>query len=62
MDDQLLNAICERLVSSMNIQGTYIFQEGDPIVEMFPIRGHLESSTTNGAKSRFFNSITLWIW
>ncbi|KAB2610259.1 cyclic nucleotide-gated ion channel 18-like [Pyrus ussuriensis x Pyrus communis] len=30
MDDQLLDAICERLVSSLSIQGTYIVQKGDP--------------------------------
>lgn len=60
MDDQLLDAICERLVSSLSIQGTYIFQEGDPVDEMlFIIRGQLESSTTNGGRSGFFNSITL---
>lgn len=60
MDDQLLDAICERLVSSLSIQGTYIVQEGDPVNEMlFIIRGKLESSTTNGGRSGFFNSITL---
>ncbi|KAI3462993.1 hypothetical protein Pfo_019656 [Paulownia fortunei] len=40
MDDQLLDAICERLI-------------------LFIIRGQLESSTTNGGRSGFFNSITL---
>lgn len=60
MDDQLLDAICERLVSSLSIKGTYIFREGDPVNEMlFVIRGKLESSTTNGGRSGFFNSITL---
>lgn len=60
MDDQLLDAICERLVSSLSTQGTYIVQEGDPVNEMlFIIRGQLESSTTNGGRSGFFNSITL---
>ncbi|KAM6549855.1 hypothetical protein CsatB_021531 [Cannabis sativa] len=60
MDDQLLDAICERLVSSLSIQGTYILQEDDPVNEMlFIIRGQLESSTTNGGRSGFFNSITL---
>ncbi|KAM1009448.1 hypothetical protein FF1_044885 [Malus domestica] len=60
MDDQLLDAICERLVSSLSIQGTHIVQEGDPVNEMlFIIRGKLESSTTNGGRSGFFNSITL---
>ncbi|XP_050271286.1 cyclic nucleotide-gated ion channel 18 [Quercus robur] len=60
MDDQLLDAICERLVSSLNTQGTYIVREGDPVNEMlFIIRGQLESSTTDGGRSGFFNSITL---
>lgn len=60
MDGQLLDAICERLVSSLSTQGTYIVREGDPVTEMlFVIRGKLESSTTNGGRTGFFNSITL---
>lgn len=60
MDDQLLDAICERLVSSLSTQGTFIVREGDPVTEMlFIIRGRLESSTTNGGRKGFFNSITL---
>ncbi|KAM7274145.1 hypothetical protein ACFE04_028809 [Oxalis oulophora] len=60
MDDQLLDAICERLVSSLNTKDTYIIREGDPVNEMlFVIRGQLESSTTDGGRSGFYNSITL---
>lgn len=60
MDDQLLDAICERLVSSLSTEGTYLVREGDPVTEMlFIIRGRLESSTTNGGRTGFFNSITL---
>ncbi|XP_077223052.1 cyclic nucleotide-gated ion channel 17-like [Tasmannia lanceolata] len=60
MDDQLLDAICERLVSSLSTEGTFIVREGDHITEMlFVIRGRLESSTTNGGRTGFFNSITL---
>lgn len=60
MDDQLLDAICERLVSSLSTEGTYIVREGDPVMEMlFIIRGRLDSSTTNGGRTGFFNSITL---
>lgn len=60
MDDQLLDAICERLVSSLSTQDTYIVREGDPVSEMlFIIRGRLDSSTTNGGRTGFFNSITL---
>lgn len=60
MDGQLLDAICERLVSSLSTQGTYLVREGDPVSEMlFIIRGKLDSSTTNGGRTGFFNSITL---
>ncbi|XP_068651689.1 cyclic nucleotide-gated ion channel 17-like [Aristolochia californica] len=60
MDDQLLDAICERLVSSLSTEDAYIVREGDPVTEMlFIIRGRLESSTTNGGRTGFFNSITL---
>ncbi|XP_020587926.1 cyclic nucleotide-gated ion channel 17-like [Phalaenopsis equestris] len=60
MDDPLLDAICERLVSSLYTEGSYIVREGDPVTEMlFVIRGKLESSTTNGGQTGFFNSITL---
>ncbi|KAI3771988.1 hypothetical protein L6452_03161 [Arctium lappa] len=60
MDDQLLDAICERLVSSLSTEGAYIVREGDPVTEMFfIIRGRLESSTTNGGRTGFFNSIIM---
>ncbi|XP_065625369.1 cyclic nucleotide-gated ion channel 17 [Quercus suber] len=60
MDGQLLDAICERLVSSLSTAGTYIVREGDPVTEMlFIIRGRLDSSTTNGGRTGFFNSIIL---
>ncbi|KAK8966907.1 putative cyclic nucleotide-gated ion channel 18 [Platanthera guangdongensis] len=60
MDDQLLDAICERLVLSLSTKDTYIVREGDPVNEMlFIIRGQLETSTTNGGRSGFFNSTTL---
>jgi len=60
MDDQLLDAICERLTSTLSTKDTYIVREGDPVNDMlFVIRGTLESSTTNGGRSGFFNSITL---
>ncbi|KAK8592962.1 hypothetical protein V6N13_043420 [Hibiscus sabdariffa] len=60
MDDQLLDAMCERLVSSLSTEGNYIVREGEPVNEMlFIIRGQLESSTTGGGRSGFFNSISL---
>ncbi|XP_073101295.1 cyclic nucleotide-gated ion channel 17 isoform X2 [Elaeis guineensis] len=60
MDDQLLDAICLRLVSCLSTKGTCIVREGDPVTEMvFIIRGRLESSTTDGGRTGFFNSIIL---
>eukprot|EP01018_Ginkgo_biloba_P007253 Gb_31243 [translate_table: standard] len=60
MDDQLLDAICERLKSALSTEGTFIVREGDPVNEMlFIIRGYLDSTTTNGGRTGFFNSITL---
>ncbi|XP_015967239.1 probable cyclic nucleotide-gated ion channel 16 [Arachis duranensis] len=60
MDDQLLDAICERLVASLNTKDTYIVREGDPVREMlFIIRGQLESSTTDGGRTGYYNSIIL---
>lgn len=60
MDAQLLDAICERLVTTLCTKDTNIVCEGDPVNEMlFIIRGQLESSTTNGGRTGFFNSITL---
>ncbi|XP_057851426.2 probable cyclic nucleotide-gated ion channel 6 isoform X2 [Cryptomeria japonica] len=56
MDEQLLDAMCERLKPSLYTEHTYIVTEGDPVDEMlFIIRGHLESDTTNGGRTGFFN-------
>ncbi|XP_070053711.1 putative cyclic nucleotide-gated ion channel 8 isoform X1 [Nicotiana tabacum] len=56
MDERLLDAICERLKPSLCTENTYIVREGDPVGEMlFIIRGHLESVTTDGGRSGFFN-------
>ncbi|CAH9144980.1 unnamed protein product [Cuscuta epithymum] len=56
MEERLLDAICERLKPSLYIEKTYIVREGDPVDEMlFIIRGHLESATTDGGRSGFFN-------
>ncbi|CAL2246159.1 unnamed protein product [Prunus armeniaca] len=57
MDERLLDAICERLKPSLCTENTYIVREGDPVGEMlFIIRGRLESVTTDGGRSGFFNS------
>nr|AHN53203.1 cyclic nucleotide-gated ion channel 5 [Cocos nucifera] len=56
MDERLLDAICERLKPSLYTENTYIVREGDPVDEMiFIIRGRLESVTTDGGRSGFFN-------
>ncbi|GMN36330.1 hypothetical protein TIFTF001_005928 [Ficus carica] len=56
MDERLLDAICERLKPSLYTESTYIVREGDPVAEMlFIIRGRLESVTTDGGRSGFFN-------
>ncbi|XP_021721351.1 putative cyclic nucleotide-gated ion channel 8 [Chenopodium quinoa] len=56
MDERLLDAICERLKPSLYTENTFIVREGDPVDEMiFIIRGHLESVTTDGGRSGFYN-------
>ncbi|KAJ6702334.1 CYCLIC NUCLEOTIDE-GATED ION CHANNEL 8-RELATED [Salix koriyanagi] len=56
MDERLLDAICERLRPSLYTEETYIVREGDPVDNMlFIIRGRLESVTTDGGRSGFFN-------
>ncbi|KAM0909664.1 hypothetical protein ACQ4PT_014666 [Festuca glaucescens] len=60
MDDQLLNALCDRLKPVLYTEGGCIVREGDPVNEMFFImRGNLMSMTTNGGKTGFFNSDVL---
>ena len=56
MDERLLDAICERLKPCLFTESTYVVREGDPVDEMlFIIRGRLESITTDGGRSGFFN-------
>ncbi|XP_050381435.1 putative cyclic nucleotide-gated ion channel 8 [Argentina anserina] len=56
MDERLLDAICERLKPSLCTENTFIVREGDPVVEMlFIIRGRLESVTTDGGRTGFYN-------
>ncbi|KAK7257697.1 hypothetical protein RIF29_31859 [Crotalaria pallida] len=57
MDETTLDAICERLKPALCTESTYLVREGDPVNEMlFIIRGHLDSYTTNGGRTGFFNS------
>ncbi|KAJ1278823.1 hypothetical protein BS78_04G108400 [Paspalum vaginatum] len=60
MDDQLLDAMCDRLKPMLHTEGSRIIREGDPVKEMlFIMRGTLESTTTNGGQAGFFNSNVL---
>ncbi|TVU42148.1 hypothetical protein EJB05_08540, partial [Eragrostis curvula] len=60
MDHKLLDAICDRMTYLLGTEGTYIIREGDPVKAMlFIIRGKLESSTTDGGRVDFFNSVIL---
>ncbi|BBN07496.1 cyclic nucleotide gated channel, plant [Marchantia polymorpha subsp. ruderalis] len=60
MDERLLDAICEVLQPALHTEGSYLVQEGDPVVEMtFIIRGHLDSMTTNGGRTGFLSRYSL---
>ncbi|CAI8602613.1 unnamed protein product [Vicia faba] len=57
MDDRMLDAICERLKPTLCSPGTCIVRECDPVNEMlFIVRGRLDSCTTNGGRTGFFNT------
>lgn len=60
MDECILDAICERLKPLLYTAGTCLVREADPVNEMhFIIRGHLDSYTTDGGRTGFFNSCQL---
>ncbi|GKV49988.1 hypothetical protein SLEP1_g56706 [Rubroshorea leprosula] len=60
MDEQLLDAMCDRLKPVLYTEKSYIEREGDPVEEMlFIIRGNLVSTTTNGGITGFFNAVNL---
>lgn len=57
MDEQLLDAMCDRLKPVLYTEESCIFREGDPVDEMlFIIRGKLQTVTTNGGRKGFYNS------
>ncbi|CAI0397896.1 unnamed protein product [Linum tenue] len=57
MDERMLDAICERLKPALSTEGTVLVREGDLVDEMlFIIRGNLDSHTTNGGRTGFFNT------
>ncbi|GKU96667.1 hypothetical protein SLEP1_g9878 [Rubroshorea leprosula] len=60
MDEQLLDAMCDRLKPVLYTEKSYIEREGDPVEEMlFIIRENLVSTTTNGRITGFFNAVNL---
>ncbi|KAG5050376.1 hypothetical protein JHK85_011479 [Glycine max] len=57
MDEQLLDAMCDRLKPVLYTEESCIVREGDPVGEMlFIMRGKLLTVTTNGGRTGFFNS------
>jgi cyclic nucleotide gated channel len=47
LDDNALDAVCERLKPRLYIMGSEVYREGDPVTRMlFIVRGTLESITT----------------
>ncbi|GMY15255.1 cyclic nucleotide-gated ion channel 1-like [Fagus crenata] len=60
MDEQLLDALCDRLKPVLYTEKSCIVREGDPVDEMlFIMRGNLGTMTTNGGRTGFFNSVDL---
>ncbi|OIT04668.1 PREDICTED: cyclic nucleotide-gated ion channel 1 [Nicotiana attenuata] len=57
MDEQLLDALCDRLRPVLYTENSFIVREGDPVDEMlFIMRGKLLTVTTNGGRTGFFNA------
>ncbi|KAL9304111.1 hypothetical protein ACSQ67_021374 [Phaseolus vulgaris] len=57
MDNQLLDALCDKLKPVLYTEKSHIVREGDPVDEMlFIMRGTLATATTNGGRTGFFNS------
>lgn len=60
MDEQLLDALCDRLKPVLYTEKSHIVREGDPVDEMlFIMRGKLATMTTNGGRTGFFNASVL---
>ncbi|XP_054779959.1 cyclic nucleotide-gated ion channel 1-like isoform X2 [Prosopis cineraria] len=60
MEEQLLDALCDRLRSVLYTEKSYIFREGDQIDQMlFILRGSLSTMTTNGRTTGFFNTFVM---
>ncbi|GLT27770.1 hypothetical protein SLA2020_027430 [Shorea laevis] len=60
MDEQLLDAMCDRVKPVLHTEESYIVREGEPVHEMlFIMRGNLLSTTTNGGITGFYNAVYL---
>ncbi|KAL2893219.1 Cyclic nucleotide-gated ion channel 1 [Bienertia sinuspersici] len=60
MDEQLKDAMCDRLKPVLYTENSFIIREGDPVNEMlFIMRGNLLTMTTNGGRTGIFNSVFL---
>ncbi|KAK7858598.1 cyclic nucleotide-gated ion channel 1 [Quercus suber] len=60
MDEQLLDALCDRLKPALYTEKSCIVREMDPVDEMlFIMRGNLATMTTNGGRTGFFNTFDL---
>ncbi|GLT77012.1 hypothetical protein SLA2020_486380 [Shorea laevis] len=60
MNEQMLDAMCDRFKPVYCTKEDYIVREGDPMEEMlFIMRGNLVSTTTNGGITGFFNAVNL---
>ena len=60
MDNQLSDALCDKLKPILYTEKSYIVREGDPVDEMlFIMRGKLATATTNGGRTGFFNSFEI---
>jgi cyclic nucleotide gated channel len=60
MDEQLLDAMCDRMKPVLYTEKSCIVREEDPVDEMiFIMRGKVKTMTTNGGRTGFFNSLFL---
>ncbi|CAJ2631331.1 unnamed protein product [Trifolium pratense] len=60
MDEQLLDAMCDRMKPVLYTEKSCIVREQDPVDEMIFIRrGKIVTMTTNGGRTGFFNSYFL---
>ncbi|WJX80378.1 hypothetical protein P8452_63387 [Trifolium repens] len=60
MDEQLLDAMCDRMKPVLYTEKSCIIREGDPVDEMiFIMRGKVAIMTTNDERTGFFNSFFL---